>query len=719
MEPIILFVIVALIIVFGVLYFFIKKIPVSPDQALIRFGGRSDSNKVIFNSAYVAPFLHSYKIIDLSSHNLNVLRIDGESLQCQDGIRIDVEVSFEVRVEKSKASILNVATNYPSFTLGNYDTAIKDIFEDLFISSLNRAANSLTYDEINNYDSFISRIRYCLPNRNKQNKDEETILNDVNYNGFVIGEISVKGFKRIDLDNYNENDPKDREGKRNAQERINSQVIIEEQSKKNEEIERQRIKNEIEQARLESIKKDQERKLEKIKVEEHNKREQEKLLLESAKTEIDHKLRIQEANMSSKVEEQRLKNEMAIQELQNKLAFEEASHKNQLELKEIEKAKIEKDRAIENEIAILELENKLALEKASHENESNLKEIEKEKIERDRLIEISLFESEVNNSSTKAILQKDKRLKEAEIELELSRAKKDIELDSLALDLSKSLKEEDIRLETKEAQIRRELKENKLEHEKAKELKENEIELIELNYEKTIKETEFKGKSYELLINVADREEAKILAEERAITTKEIEIAKRAQEVSIINAKRETDKETALAQSKADMEAYRIRKIAEAKLDESDVNHTISRKDAEAINLIGKAEAEVEKLKLDARNIADSDQIKYELIQQLIPIMPSIIEKLMIPAEKIESIKLINVNGLSNTGENPNINNQFSQILNILLNAGLTLPIIKEIISAYKDSPDIAKILNGIKRFPLGEKLIEQIRPTNEDDSEV
>ncbi len=153
----------------------------------------------------------------------------------------------------------------------------------------------------------------------------------------------------------------------------------------------------------------------------------------------------------------------------------------------------------------------------------------------------------------------------------------------------------------------------------------------------------------------ADEARAKAVeAEERVATARESEIAERQKKIELIEAAKQ-----------AEREAIGVKVQAEAEKDAA-TNR------AEALKLEAKGEAEAEKLRADAArvrfeveaagqraineaaNILSMEQISLQTKMALLKVLPEVIRESAKPMEAIDSIKIVQVDGLTNGGRAAN-----------------------------------------------------------------
>jgi uncharacterized membrane protein YqiK len=89
-----------------------------------------------------------------------------------------------------------------------------------------------------------------------------------------------------------------------------------------------------------------------------------------------------------------------------------------------------------------------------------------------------------------------------------------------------------------------------------------------------------------------------------------------------------------------------------------------------------KAKANGEEASIAAKNQADSKVLVSDAILALLESLPEVTTELMKPAERIESIRVLDLGG----GGNGNGSNGMNRILSSIVNAGAAVPLLKEIV---------------------------------------
>lgn len=218
----------------------------------------------------------------------------------------------------------------------------------------------------------------------------------------------------------------------------------------------------------------------------------------------------------------------------------------------------------------------------------------------------------------------------------------------------------------------------------------------------------------------AKQEAQKIKAEEQALTVKAIEVASREKQIEVTKAEKNAQVELLEFNVETDKEAYKLKTLAQAKKDASELEYQAALQQAKTIMEIGNADAGALLAKLQVENSIGKNALFAQTIRQLIPLLPEIIEKLMLPAEKIDSIKFLNINGLqgqSLSGSDGGVSSPMSPtggIINTMFNVSMLLPIIKEVVKTIKSDSDVADILGQIKQIPGGEKFLQYIEANDE-----
>jgi len=274
-----------------------------------------------------------------------------------------------------------------------------------------------------------------------------------------------------------------------------------------------------------------------------------------------------------------------------------------------------------------------------------------------------------------------------------------------AIELAEEQKKEEI----ENAQIHRDRTVQVAEQEKIKE-----VEIARI--EREAAEAEALKAKLKMLEETALQEAEKIKAEEHAQTVRALEVANRQKQIEIIEAQQEAAGEKEMKNVEADVKAYELKIVAQAKLDAAELDAQSAAKQATAIEQVGRAEAEAQQLRLEAENVINERVILANTLNALVPLLPQLVEKLMLPAEKIDSIKILNLQGMERlTGNMTGATNNGSlggNLVGTVLNVGLVLPVIKEIMKAMQGHEQAEAFLDQLRALPGGDKLIRYLDDT-------
>ena len=376
-------------------------------------------------------------------------------------------------------------------------------------------------------------------------------------------------------------------------------------------------------------------------------------------------------------EEDRLKAELAIKQR------EEETETQALEVaKRLEFAQEEQRKAI-------------ATNKAQQERE-----IEAHKLEQQQAVEEARIKQEEVVKSTE--IQQKQRLDTARIEQERQVQETEI-AQKQAVEIARVQQEQTI----EEAQIQRSLsvERAKIEQEQAVEeagiasrivLVEKDREEKEAQAENAI-QVSVKEKQHEAaLIELLEVSAQKARAEASVLTAEAVEEAERQSKIALIRAEQEADEERIAKERAADAEAYAVVEAAKAELDAAEVKAQAQRILAEALLVEAKAKADGEEASIAAKNQADPKVLVSDAVLALVESLPEVTGELMKPAERIESIRVLDLGN----GGNGNGSNGMNRILSSIVNAGAAVPLFKEIVGF--SGLDTEKIARTVQNYASG-----------------
>jgi uncharacterized membrane protein YqiK len=230
----------------------------------------------------------------------------------------------------------------------------------------------------------------------------------------------------------------------------------------------------------------------------------------------------------------------------------------------------------------------------------------------------------------------------------------------------------------------------------------------EIEQERVVREAEVKRESY--LLRVAEEHEKTEIEKERAVeqAKRERDIAVLLKEIErLIQEKARLESEATREQAAQALlsvtqraEAERAKEIAliqaAQEVDVSERKAKAAEKFAMARRLEGEAEAHAVLKLREAENALADKLIVREIAHSLIERAPDIVSELMAPAKQIESIRVLDIKGLSadSTAEGAGV----AGVINAILRSSAALPLLKEIL-------DFA----GIDREKAAQKIAEKV----------
>ena len=399
------------------------------------------------------------------------------------------------------------------------------------------------------------------------------------------------------------------------------------------------------------------------------KKEVEEKQTETAKIEHENKVRREEDRLLAELEIKQKEEETETKALEVEQRLEFAQEEQR---KEIATNKAEQERAVEAH----KFEQLQAVEEARIKQEQAVKsaeiaqtqKIEMERIEQEKMVE----ESEISQKQAVEIarVQQQQMVEEAEIQRTLS-------IEKAKIDQEATVKETDI--ERKIVLLDKERMEKEAEAENAI--------LV------SIKEKEREAALIEFLEVSAEKARAEAAVE----TAEAIEKAERESKIELIRAEQEADEERIAKEKTADAEVYTIVETAKAELEAAQVKAEATRILSEALLVEAKAEADGEEALITAKNQAEPQVLVSDAVLALVEALPQVTTELMKPAERIESIRVLDLGG--NSGGNGS-SGSMNRILGSIVNAGAAMPLLKELVNF--SGIDTAKIGQTISDYAKG-----------------
>jgi uncharacterized membrane protein YqiK len=373
-----------------------------------------------------------------------------------------------------------------------------------------------------------------------------------------------------------------------------------------------------------------------------------------------------------------------------------------------------------NEVSIEQL-RQLPLEAHAREDIEDLKGIKKVKLiaetqKHELDLEKSRIEEEGKEKKQELFRQEQNREEERK-QIKHKLTEEDYKREQASKDWNhqESLKEKARTQELEEVDNR--IRINSKEREENIKNKEHQVNLDDQNREGELAEA--KQKTMGLSIRVAQQEQSRNEAVVIAKNATAIQEALGQKDIEIIRSEIEAQQQLSSIRAEVEGQTYKIKEVAKAKREAAEENGTAAESEAEALTKIGLAEAGVLKAKVEAENAINQQRINAKIIQEFIPVLPQIVERLMSPVDKIDSIKFVNINGMEGfTPAKPvsghdisqsDHNTPFNSLLNVIMNVGIFLPVMKEVVATLKQDNHHQDILELVKEVPGGKAFLDFI----------
>ena len=624
----------------------------SKDQSFVRTG--SGGEKVVMGGgALVIPIIHDITVVNMNAIPMEIRRSGEQSLITRNKMRVDIVAEFFVRVIASKEGVSTAARTLGARTQD--PIALKEIIQGRFIDAMSSVAASMTMDEIHaDRAGYIGRVA-------------EIAGRTLGTNGLELENASLTSLNQTDISVFNPTNAFDAEGLTQLTEQIE---------------ERRKLRNRIENdARIDIKLKDYQAEQKALEIDRD---------LEYARIEQARAIEIKKAAQQAEIEAERSQSTISITQARVKVE------------EEAERIRIAKEQAIdaqrikaENDTRALEIERQKQVElteiasRTALETERILtrQQVEAERIQRERLVkeaEIkSRLEIEIFDSRSAAEIEQARLDKEREVEARRIETEREIEL--LSLDKEKIVKvtNEQAAAEQEKAAIAKKhlieierlkrdedvaqqeiAKQQKIRLAETQSLRKVEDAAIVANRE--IEEMRIAAAKYidrfiieqDMEIELADKRRLIAVVnkaiEEAVVRTNEAEARKqlalmeeqvetaRAEE----NAARHKKVEIISAEAAAEREALRLTRLAEAEKLAAEQRSLAEIAEARAAEVRYKTDADGNRKLNDAENMRSEESRRSAIYEHLVKTLPQIIRESVKPMENIESIKILQVDGL-------------------------------------------------------------------------
>jgi len=611
--------------------------------------GLGGEKVVISGGAFVIPVLHEITAVGMNVMRIDVGRRDNQALITRDRIRVDVISEFFVKVGSGSEAVSHAAQTLGRRTLE--PDGLRDLLEGRFASAMRTAAAQMTLEELH-----VQRQLYA--EKVKQSAAEGLALN-----GLELESVAVVDLDQTNLEFFDSSNAFDAEGLTQLTE------VIEARRRMRNEIE-QRTQIEIRAQNLDSQRKalEIERESEYARLEQEHDIELRRMAqrVELAKDRAARDREAEQAQILAReeVEKARLAQERALAEarIQNQ---EEVERREIARRRLVDEAEIRARETTEKEQIALEL----ALEKARIEREREQQELE---VERRRKLDVADISRQIAVAAkTAELIGAEAARKQAEIAaaqevetkrlqqeraLDQARIERERQLDALSIAKRQAFEEAEIvsaeeveraRIATErglaEARLARDGNLKRLEIEK-----DRSIEIAELQ-----SAIEVANKISERSAAQAEAEEARaaaIAAEEEAISVRERAIAERRKETDLIAAARDNERDALRLTAKAEAEKKAAADFAEAQRIAAQAEADAEKIKAAAAAARYDVEAKGAQKINEAENVLSDAARQSRLRGKLLEKIEGIVRESVRPLEKIETIKILHVDGVNGAG---------------------------------------------------------------------
>ena len=702
------------------------------DVALVRTGGAREKIRIT-GGLWVNTIIHEIKEISLNTMRIEVIREGPEALITYDFNRGDVEVVFYLKVEPEETDILRAAQ-----ALGDKSMTpetVRELIEPKLEGALRSvAAESDIQDLLQKRQEFADKVQGAC------GEDLET------QNGLTLETVSIIRVDQTPVETLDAENRFDAVGIREiteitAEQEREKERIVQEKEVAIVQIEVdariQKLEAEQQQAWAES---DQQKNIAIYAAE----RQAETLKFQF---EMEQGVQEREYEMKQEVERARIRQEQVIQEReiemnrdievarvqQEQIVAEREIEKNLIvETQQIEQSKVVQLAEIEQHlivqmqriaqeqaIAVRDIEKVLTVEKAriaqeeaitlrdiardlavqtarfSQEQQVQQREIEKnlvvETAQIDQVRQVELAEVAKILAVEIARIAQEQQVETRDIEKELivDKARIAQEEGVMLRDIARDLAVQTTRFSQEQQVQQREIEKN-LVVETAQIDQVRQVSLAEIAKILTVEQTRINQELQVALtdedrkIEVANKQQVTALAEKEQLVA---EAERMGAEVGVTATEqvKEAEWQREVAIIGAEAQAQPIERLADAVLAEA------------------RAKAQGEMAEYEARNVAEQRVLVQEAILELIDEAPDILEELMKPVEKIDSIKILDMG--NNDGQGGLNRSNMGRLANALLDTGAISPMLKELfnfadVDAQQITDKIAEYLSDLVNRP-------------------
>ena len=624
----------------------------SKDQSFVRTGSGGE-RVVMGGGALVIPIIHDITVVNMNAVPIEIRRQGEQSLITKNKIRIDLVTEFSVRVIESNEGVRTAARTLGARTQD--PTALKEVIQGKLIDAMSTVAASMTLDEIHEgRQHFISQVSDIA---------HEAVLQ----NGLELESASLTSLNQASLSYFDERNQFDAEG---------MTLIVKETEA------RRKLRNQIEnETRVQISTKDFETEQRIIEIDRE---------LEFSRIDQARDIEMKKAKQASEIETERSASQIAITEA--RVRTEEESERFQInKTRAVEEARIASDNEVKSlaiqrgtETDIAEVNARSQLEK---ERLQSRQQIESERVAREQEVReaqiqskltVATFETEADGK-----IENVRLLTQNEVETARVNTEKSIELANVESERMVRITAQEARSEFERAEVTRSLivetERLRMEEEvRARDIERKhkikmaetasyrEVEDARVVADREIDELRTAARRYierfdieqQMETELADK--ARLIAvvnkaiDEAVVRTREAEALQTlAQSEEQIESRRAEEKATRAksvdiidAETRAERESIRTVKMAEANKEASERRAEAEIAEARAAEFRYGVDAEGNRKLNEAENSRNDENRRSALLEGVVNRLPEIIREQVKPIENIDSIKILQVDGL-------------------------------------------------------------------------
>jgi uncharacterized membrane protein YqiK len=624
----------------------------SKDQSFVRTG--SGGERVIMGGgALVIPIIHDITVVNMNAVPIEVRRQGELSLVTKNKIRIDIVTEFFVRVVATEEGVSLAARTLGARTMD--PMLLKEVIQGRLVDAMASVAASMTMDEIHqNRAGYVRQV-------------SDLVRPVLASNGLELETAALTFLDQADISVFDPSNHFDAEG---------LTLIVKETEA------RRKLRNQIEnETRVQIRTRDFEAEQKVIEID----RDLEYVRIDQARD-----IAARKARQQAEIEAENASARIAVTQARTR-AEEEAERVAIAKVRAVEEARIRS----ENEVRALEIERQRDTELTEITSRTRLEteriqtrqQIEAERIAREREVreaeiksrlEIATFEArsegEIETARTLARQEMEKVRIDTERALELlaverekavriSEAKAQAEKERAAL--ARRLAVESERLQTEEAIQERDIaRQHKVQL--AETTSRREIEDARIVAEREIEELRVAAARYIERFEIEQRMEIELADKQRLIAvvnkaideavarTKEAEARKKLalseEQIESARAEEKANRARAVeiidAEARAKRETIRMVQIAEAEKAASESRAEAEIAEAKAAEVRYEVDAEGRRKLNEAENLRSEEARRSAILEGVVTRLPEIIREQVKPMERIDSIKILQVDGL-------------------------------------------------------------------------